>query len=150
MNPAYVSLLALLFPTQLRSQQLLIPTQLRSQQHHWVPLIVTEAEEVDIDTATIVSASTSRRAWLRWTFDRAAMRTFSVSPPYHVELVEINCVTLESRVLAATEINAWMDPSLTKQSTPASTTEAAWQMPATGSLFAQVNTAACHWAKAGA
>ncbi len=139
MNPAYVSLLALL-----------LPTHLRSQQHHWARLIVTEAEEVDIDTATIVNASTSRRAWLRWTFDRAAMRTFSVSPPYHVELVEINCVTLESRVLAATEINAWMDPGLTKQSTQASTTEAAWQMPATGSLFAQVNTAACHWAKAGA
>jgi hypothetical protein len=118
-------------------------------QHQWAPLVLTSAERIDIDTATVQNLGpAARRVWLRWDFDRAASVAYEgvVGPQYLVEQRDIDCAAYRTRVLQ--KHRDWDRP--TGAGGSISTREASWQTPPNGSLLAQVFEAACRFTKAGA
>src|SRR5436190_134431 len=65
---------------------------------HWVRLLTTEGETVDLDTAAVGRRDGSFMVWLRWDFDRHRPER---GPEYRVEQVEVDCRRLRQRVLTA-------------------------------------------------
>src|SRR2546426_7618722 len=64
---------------------------------HWVRLLTTEGETVDLDTAAVGRRDGSFIVWLRWDFDRRP----EFGAGYRVEQVEVDCRGLRQRVLNA-------------------------------------------------
>src|SRR6266545_4722879 len=67
---------------------------------HWVRLLTTEGETVDLDTAAVGRRDGSFIVWLRWNFDR---RRPEFGAGYRVEQVEVDCRGLRQRVLKAVD-----------------------------------------------
>src|SRR5437588_11315835 len=65
---------------------------------HWVRLLTTEGETVDLDTASVGRRDDAFVVWLRWDLDR---HQTEFGPGYRVELVEVDCRGLRQRVLRA-------------------------------------------------
>src|SRR5438034_8158252 len=63
---------------------------------HWVRLLTTEGETVDLDTAAVGRRDGSFIVWLRWDFDRHGPE---LGAEYRVEQVEVDCRGLRQRVL---------------------------------------------------
>src|SRR2546430_3153393 len=66
--------------------------------HHWVRLLTTEGETVDLDTAAVGRGDDSFIVWLRWDLDRHRPE---FGPEYRVEQLEVDCRGLRQRVLKA-------------------------------------------------
>src|SRR2546429_6317339 len=80
---------------------ILAPSMARCQvatSRHWVRLLTTEGETVDLDTAAVRRRDGSFIVWLRWDLDRHRPE---FGPEYRVEEVEVDCRGLRQRVLNA-------------------------------------------------
>src|SRR5467141_1727648 len=66
---------------------------------HWVRLLTTEGETVDLDTAAVGRRDGSFVVWLRWHFDRRP----EFGAEYRMEQVEVDCRGLRQRVLNAVD-----------------------------------------------
>src|SRR2546427_13103060 len=60
---------------------------------HWVRLLTTQGETVDMDTVALGRTDRSFIVWLRWDFDRRH--------EYRVEQIEVDCRAQRERVLSA-------------------------------------------------
>ena len=67
---------------------------------HWVRLLTTEGETVDLDTAAVARRDGSFIVWLRWDFDRHRPES---GAEYRVEQVEVDCQGLRQRLLNAVD-----------------------------------------------
>jgi hypothetical protein len=110
---------------------------------HWVRVLTTEGETVDLDTAAVGRRDGSFIVWLRWDFDRHR-REFGAQ--YLVEQVEVDCRGLRQRVLNA--FDSRRRPVLLADSTSSSTvqvdsTDTKWRAYSKGSLGAQSTSALC-------
>ena len=114
---------------------------------HWVRLLTTEGETVDLDTAAVGRRDGSFIVWLRWDLDRNRPE---FRPEYRVEQVEVDCRGLRQRVLNA--FDSRKTPVLTQvlpgDSTPSSTAQrdsadTTWRAYSKGSLGAQSTSALC-------
>ena len=110
---------------------------------HWVRLLTTEGETVDLDTAAVARSDGSFIVWLRWDFDR---HLSAFGPEYRVEQVEVDCRSLRQRVLKA--VDSRRTPVLLPDSTMSSTvqldsTDTRWRAYSKGSLGAQSTSALC-------
>jgi hypothetical protein len=111
--------------------------------HHWVRLLTTQGETVDLDTAAVGRRDGSFIVWLRWDFDRHGPE---FGAEYRVEQVEVDCRGLRQRVLNA--FDSRKRPVLLADSTRSSTvlvdsTDTEWRAYAKGSLGAQSTSALC-------
>jgi hypothetical protein len=111
---------------------------------HWVRLLTTEGETVDLDTAAVGRRDGSFIVWLRWDFDRHRPE---IGAEYLVEQVEVDCRGLRQRVLNA--FDSRRKPLvLPGDSTTASTVQldspdTKWHAYSKGSLGAQSTSALC-------
>jgi hypothetical protein len=111
---------------------------------HWVRLLTTEGETVDLDTAAVGRRDGSFIVWLRWHFDRHRPE---VGAEYLVEQVEVDCRGLRQRVLNA--LDSRKTPLVFRgDSTRASTvqldsTDTKWRVYSKGSLGALSTSALC-------
>ncbi len=110
---------------------------------HWVRLLTTEGETVDLDTAAVGRRNGSFIVWLRWDVDRQRPR---VRAEYRVEQVEVDCRGLRQRVL--TVFDSRKTPVLLGDSTTSSTVQldsmdTKWRTYSKGSLGAQSTSALC-------
>jgi len=111
---------------------------------HWVRLLATEGETVDLDTAAVGRRDGSFIVWLRWDFDRHGPQ---FEAEYRVEQVEVDCRDLRQRVLNA--VDSRRTPRLlpgdsTRVSTvPMDITDTTWRAYSKGSLGAQSTSALC-------
>jgi len=109
---------------------------------HWVRLLTTEGETVDLDTAAVGRRHGSFIVWLRWDFDRRP----EFGAEYRVEQVEVDCRGLRQRVLNA--LDSRKPLVLLVDSTRSSTvqpdsTDTKWRAYSKGSLGAQSTSALC-------
>jgi hypothetical protein len=120
-----------------------------AMQHQWTVLLLTSAERIDIDTASIQALSPSaRRVWLRWDFDLAA--STNLGPDYEQYVLErrdFDCASHRTRVI---EKRREAGPRSAGSGESSSARELSWQEPLTGSLLAQVLDAGCRLTNAGA
>src|SRR5437667_9677539 len=65
---------------------------------HWVRLLTTEGETVDLDTAAVGRRDGSFIVWLRWNFDQHRPE---FGRGYRGEQVEVDCAAPRGRVLNA-------------------------------------------------
>ena len=110
---------------------------------HWVRLLITEGETVDLDTAAVRRRDGSFIVWLRWDFDRHRPE---FGPAYLVEELEVDCRDLRQRVLNAFDSRKTL--VLPGDSTRSSTvqldsTDTKWRAYSQGSLGAQSTSALC-------
>ena len=110
---------------------------------HWVRLLTTEGETVDLDTAAVGRRDGSFIVWLRWDFDRYRPE---FGAEYRVEQVEVDCRGLRQRVLSAFDSRKPL--VLPGDSTRSSTvqldsTDTKWRAYSKGSLGAQSTSALC-------
>src|SRR2546425_13323702 len=110
---------------------------------HWVRLLTTEGETVDLDTAAVGRRDGSFVVWLRWDFDRHRPE---FRAEYRVEQVEVDCRGLRQRVLNA--FDSQKPLVLPADRTAASTvqldsTDTKWRAYSKGSLGAQSTSALC-------
>ena len=110
---------------------------------HWVRLLTTEGETVDLDTAAVGRRDGSFIVWLRWNFDRHRPE---FGPGYRVEQVEVDCRGLRERVLNAFDSRKPL--VLPGDSTPSSavqldSTDTKWRAYSKGSLGAQSTSTLC-------
>src|SRR6266705_2435848 len=132
-----VSLVALLTSILAPS---MAPCQVATSRH-WVRLLTTEGETVDLDTAAVGRRNGSFIVWLRWDVDRQRPR---VRAEYRVEQVEVDCRGLRQRVL--TVYDSRKTPVLLGDSTTSSTVQldsmdTKWRTYSKGSLGAQSTSA---------
>ena len=117
--------------------------------HQWAVLLLTSAERIDIDTASIQTLGPSAyRAWLRWDFDLTAATT--LGPEYAQYLLELRDFDCPNHRTRAIEKRREAGPKSAGVGTSLSARESSWQEPVNGSLLAQVFDAACRLTKAGA
>ena len=114
---------------------------------HWVRLLTTDGETVDLDTAAVGRRDGSFIVWLRWDFDRHRPE---FGAEYRVEQVEVDCRGLRQRVLNVFDSRKTpvLTPVLPGDSTPSSTvqldsTDTKWRAYSKGSLGAQSTSALC-------
>jgi hypothetical protein len=109
---------------------------------HWVRLLTTEGETVDLDTAAVGRRDGSFIVWLRWNFDRRP----EFGAVYRVEQVEVDCRRLRQRVLSVFDSRKPL--VLAGDSTRSSTvqldsTDTKWRAYSKDSLGAQSTGALC-------
>src|SRR5436190_1451470 len=137
------------FGWHMKNQVSLVPSMAPCQvatSRHWVRLLTTEGETVDLDTAAVGRRDGSYVVWLRWDFDRYRPE---FGAGYLVEQVEVDCRGLRQRVLKA--VDSRKTPKtlvLPGDSTMSSTvqvdsTDAKWRAYSKGSLGAQSTSALC-------
>ena len=111
---------------------------------HWVRLLTTEGETVDLDTAAVGRGDGSFIVWLRWDFDR---HWPEFRAEYRVEQVEVDCRGLRQRVLNAVDSRKTLlvlPGDSTKSSTvQLDSTDTKWRAYSKGSLGAQSTSALC-------
>ena len=110
---------------------------------HWVRLLTTAGETVDLDTAAVGRRDGSYVVWLRWDFDR--YRT-EFGAGYLVEQVEVDCRGLRQRVLKAVDSRkalVLLGDSTTSSTVQVDSTDAKWRAYSKGSLGAQSTSALC-------
>ncbi len=110
---------------------------------HWVRLLTTEGETVDLDTAAVGRRDGSFMVWLRWDFDRHRPER---GPEYRVEQVEVDCRRLRQRVLTAFDSRkplAFPGDSTTSSTVQLDSTDTKWRAYSKGSLGAQSTSALC-------
>jgi hypothetical protein len=111
---------------------------------HWVRLLTTEGETVDLDTAAVGRRDGSFIVWLRWDFDRHGPE---FGAEYRVEQVEVDCRGLRQRVLNAfdsTRTPLVLPGDSTRSSTvQLDSTDTKWRAYSKGSLGAQSTGALC-------
>src|SRR5947207_8820885 len=134
-----VSLVALL--TSLLAPSM-APCQVATSRH-WVRLLTTEGETVDLDTGAVGRRNGSFIVWLRCDLDRQGPQ---FGPEYRVEQVEVDCRGLRQRVLTA--FDSRKTPVLLGDTTTSSTvqldsTDTKWRAYSKGSLGAQSTSALC-------
>ncbi len=110
---------------------------------HWVRLLTTVGETVDLDTAAVGRRDGSFIVWVRWDFDRHQPE---FRAEYRVEQVEVDCRGLRQRVLNAFDSRKPL--LLPGDSTMSSTvqldsTDTKWHAYSKGSLGAQSTSALC-------
>ncbi len=110
---------------------------------HWVRLLTTEGETVDLDTAAVGRRDGSFIVWLRWNFDRHRPES---GAGYRVEQVEVDCRGLRQRVLSASDSRRplVLPGDSTKSNTvQLDSTDTTWRAYSKGSLGAQSTSALC-------
>ena len=110
---------------------------------HWVRLLTTEGETVDLDTAAVGRRDGSFIVWLRWDFDRHGPE---FEPAYRVEQVEVDCRGLRQRVLNAVDSRKTVllpGDSTTSSTVQLDSTDTKWRAYSKGSLGAQSTSALC-------
>ena len=111
---------------------------------HWVRLLTTEGETVDLDTAAVGRRDGSFIVWLRWDFDR---RWPEFGAEYLVEQVEVDCRGLRQRVLSAFDSRktplVLPSDSTTSSTVQLDSTDTTWRAYSKGSLGAQSTSALC-------
>ena len=110
---------------------------------HWVRLLTTEGETVDLDTAAVGRRDGSYVVWLRWDFDRYRPE---FGAGYLVEQVEVDCRGLRQRVLKAVDSRkplVLLGDSTTSSTVQVDSTDAKWRAYSKGSLGAQSTSALC-------
>ena len=111
---------------------------------HWVRLLTTEGETVDLDTAAVGRRDGSFIVWLRWDFDRHRP---DFGAEYLVEQVEVDCRGLRQRVLNAFDSRKTplvLPGDSTRSSTvQLDSTDTKWRAYSKGSLGAQSTSALC-------
>ena len=110
---------------------------------HWVRLLTTEGETVDLDTAAVGRGDDSFIVWLRWDLDRHRPE---FGAGYRVEQVEVDCRRLRQRVLTAFDSRkplAFPGDSTTSSTVQVDSTDAKWRAYSKGSLGAQSTSALC-------
>jgi hypothetical protein len=111
---------------------------------HWVRLLTTEREMVDLDTAAVGRRDGSFIVWLRWDLDRHGPE---FGAEYRVEQVEVDCRRLRQRVLNA--LDSTRKPlvlpgdSTTSSTVQLDSTDTKWRVYSKGSLGAQSTSALC-------
>src|ERR1051325_9263027 len=125
------------------------------QQHRWAPLVLSDGQQVDVDTVTIRSLDGVRQVWLRWHFNRwpfdrgphllLGNQLPNLFPSYQLEQRDLDCAKAQTRVL--TKVNFYVDDTGRANTAPvtASESEAAWHRPSSGSLVSLALAAACRW-----
>ena len=110
---------------------------------HWVRLLTTEGETVDLDTTAVERRDGSFIVWLRWDFDRHRPE---FGAGYLVEQVEVDCRSLQQRVLKAVDSRkplVLLGDSTTSSTVQVDSTDAKWRAYSKGSLGAQSTSALC-------
>jgi len=110
---------------------------------HWVRLLTTEGETVDLDTGAVGRRDGSYVVWLRWDFDRYRPE---FGAGYLVEQVEVDCRGLRQRVLKAVDSRktlVLLADSTTSSTVQVDSTDAKWRAYSKGSLGAQSTSALC-------
>jgi len=110
---------------------------------HWVRLLTTEGETVDLDTGAVGRRDGSYVVWLRWDFDRYRPE---FGAGYLVEQVEVDCRGLRQRVLKAVDSRktlVLLGDSTTSSTVQVDSTDAKWRAYSKGSLGAQSTSALC-------
>src|SRR5258707_9954197 len=110
---------------------------------HWVRLLTTEGETVDLDSAAVGRRDGSFIVWLRWDFDRHGPQ---FGPEYRVEQVEVDCRGLRQRVLNAVDSRKPLvlpGDSATSSTGQLDSTDTKWRTYSEGSLGAQSTSALC-------
>ena len=112
---------------------------------HWVRVLTTEGETVDLDTAAVGRRDGSFIVWLRWDLDRHRPE---FGAGYRVEQVEVDCRDLRQRVLTAFDSRKTLVLVFPGDSTPSSavqldSTDTKWRAYSKGSLGAQSTSALC-------
>src|SRR3989442_597901 len=116
---------------------------------HWVRLLTTEGETVDLDTAAVGRRDGSFIVWLRWDFDRYRPE---FRAGYLVEQVEVDCRGLRQRVLKAVDSRktlktlktlVLLGDSTTSSTVQVDSTDTKWRAYSKGSLGAQSTNALC-------
>ena len=137
-----VSLVALLTSILAPS---MAPCQVATSRH-WVRLLTTEGETVDLDTAAVGRRDGSYVVWLRWDFDRYRPE---FGAGYLVEQVEVDCRGLRQRVLKAVDSRKTLKTlvlpgdSTTSSTVQVDSTDTKWRAYSKGSLGAQSTSALC-------
>jgi hypothetical protein len=111
--------------------------------HHWVRLLTTEGETVDLDTAAVGRRDGSFIVWLRWDFDR---HRAAFGPEYRVEQVEVDCRGLRQRVLNAFDSRKpllFQGDSTRPSTVQLDSADTTWRAYSNGSLGAQSTSALC-------
>jgi len=111
---------------------------------HWVRLLTTEGETVDLDTAAVGRKDGSFIVWLRWDLDRPTGP--HLKPSYRVEQVEVDCRGLRQRVLNAFDSSKTLllpGDSTTSSTVQLDSTDTKWRAYSKGSLGAQSTSALC-------
>src|SRR5260370_40370846 len=109
---------------------------------HWVRLLTTEGETVDLDTAAVGRRDASFIVWLRWDSDRPTGP--SLKPSYRVEQVEVDCRGLRQRVLNASDSRKTLllpGDGTTSSTVQLDSTDMKWRAYSKGSLGAQSTSA---------
>src|SRR2546422_2812273 len=94
---------------------------------HWVRLLTTDGEMVDLDTAAVGRRDGSFVVWLRWDFDRYRPE---FGAGYRVEQVEVDCRGLRQRVLKAVDSRktlVLLGDSTTSSTVQVDSTDAKWR-----------------------
>ncbi len=110
---------------------------------HWVRLLTTEGETVDLDTAAVGRSDGSFIVWLRWDVDRHRPK---FGAEYRVEQVEVDCRGLRQRVLNAFDSRKPLllsDDSTTSSTVQLDSTDTKWRAYSEGSLGAQSTSGLC-------
>ncbi len=111
--------------------------------HHWVRVLTTEGETVDLDTAAVGRRDGSFIVWLRWDLDRHRPE---FRAEYRVEQVEVDCRGLRQRVLNAFDPRKPLllpGDSTTSSTVQLDSTDTKWRVYSKGSLGAQSMSALC-------
>jgi hypothetical protein len=117
-----------------------------STSRHWVRLLTTEGETVDLDTAAVGRRDGSFIVWLRWDFERYRPE---FGAGYLVEQVEVDCRGLRQRVLKAVDSRktpktlVLLDDSTTSSTVQVDSADTTWRAYSNGSLGAQSTSALC-------
>jgi hypothetical protein len=118
------------------------PSQVATSRH-WVRLLTTEGETVDLDTAAVGRRDRSFTVWLRWDFDR---RRSEFGAGYRVEQVEVDCRGLRQRVLKAFDSRKpllFPGDRTTSSAVQLDSTDTKWRAYSKGSLGAQSTSELC-------
>ena len=111
---------------------------------HWVRLLTTEGETVDLDTAAVGRRDGSFIVWLRWDLDRHRPE---FGAEYRVEQVELDCRRLRQRVLHAFDSRrtplVLPGDSTRSSAVQLDSTDTKWRAYSKGSLGAQSTSALC-------
>jgi len=110
--------------------------------HRWAPLVVTQGDRIDLDTAVVELINPLRRVWIRWVFDLGVAGS---SVDYQLEQREVDCALGQTRVLAAEYFSVNEAGFSTHAPSTPSPSDMAWHRPAAGSLNAMVVSAVCQW-----
>ena len=114
---------------------LVVPSTAHAQNNphrHWIQVLATEGETLDMDTVAVGRSDGSFIVWLRWNLDRQRPQW---GVEYRVEQVEVDCRGLRERVLSAARVGP--GNSMRSSSIPLDSIDMSWRRYSKGSLGAQ-------------